>query len=183
MIYINAHDLAAAKVRLKLDRVAPSSPNRARILRGSVVMRPVTRRSILASTAILLGAGLTSEAEAATGAIRLHVVSGGFIVGVGGGDGVLTFRGVSYPLTLSGVSVGATIGVAGADLVGRAYNLQTAQDIEGAYSAGGASVAVAGGGGVMQLSNAKGVVLRVQGRQVGFKLSLAVSGLTIAIKQ
>jgi hypothetical protein len=167
----------------KLDGVASSSLNGARIMRGSLIMRPITRRSILASTAILIGAGLTSEAEAATGAIRLHVVSGGFIVGAGGGDGVLTFHGVNYPLTLSGVSVGATIGISGADMVGRAYNLQTPQDIEGAYSAGSASVAVAGGGGVMELSNAKGVVLRVKGRQVGFKLSLAVSGLTIAIKQ
>lgn len=145
-------------------------------------MYSLTRRNLLASTVTLLGASLTTEAEAATGSIRLHVVSGGFIVGVGGGSGVLTFRGVQYPLTLSGVSVGATIGVAGADLVGTASNLHTVRDIEGAYTAGSAGVAVAGGGAVMELSNAHGVVLRVRGRQVGFKFSLAVSGLSIALK-
>ena len=145
-------------------------------------MYSITRRNLLASTVTLLGALLATEAEAATGAIRLHVVSGGFIVGIGGGSGVLSFRGVRYPLTLSGVSVGATIGLSGADLVGTAANLHDVHDIEGAYTAGSAGVAVAGGAGVVQLSNARGVVLHLQGRQVGFKFSLAVSGLSIALK-
>jgi hypothetical protein len=34
----------------------------------------------------------------------------------------------------------------------------------------------------VQLSNSRGVLLRLSGRQVGFKLSLAVSGLTISLK-
>ena len=39
--------------------------------------------------------GAISEAvEAATGSVDLKMVSGGFIVGAGGGSGFLTFRGV-----------------------------------------------------------------------------------------
>ena len=92
------------------------------------------------------------------------------------------FRGVRYPLSLGGVSFGATIGVSEAQLVGTAYHLNDPHDIEGAYSAASAGVAVAGGGGVVVLSNARGVILRLRGRQVGFKLSLAISGLTISLK-
>ena len=144
-------------------------------------MHSVTRRRVLVSTVTLLGASLTTQAEAATGSVRLHIVSGGFIVGVGGGNGVLSFRGAQYPLTLSGISVGATIGVAGADLVGAAHHLHAVRDIEGAYTAASAGIAVAGGATAIQLSNARGVVLQLQGRQVGFKFSLALSGLTIAL--
>jgi hypothetical protein len=145
-------------------------------------MSILTRRRILVSAAAVIGAGLTTEAQAATGYIRLHIVSGGFILGVGGGDGVLQFRGRSYPLTLGGLSVGATIGISGADLVGTAYHIHDVHDIEGAYSAAGAGVAVAGGAAVADLTNSHGVLLRLRGKQVGFKFSVAAGGLTIALK-
>ena len=41
---------------------------------------------------------------------RVVFTKGGFIVGVGGGHGVWIFRGHSYPFTVSGMSVGFTIG-------------------------------------------------------------------------
>ena len=145
-------------------------------------MKNLTRRSILISAAALAGSGLSTSAEAATGSVRLKIVSGGFIVGVGGGSGVLIFRGVRYPLSVGGVSLGATIGVSGTELVGEAFHLHDPRDIEGSYSAASAGLAVAGGAGVVQLSNSRGVLLRLSGRQVGFKLSLAVSGLTISLK-
>jgi hypothetical protein len=145
-------------------------------------MKNLSPRSLLVSAAALAGFGLSTSAEAATGSVALKIVSGGFIVGVGGGSGVLRFRGVRYPLTVGGVSLGATIGVSGTELVGTAFHLHDARDIEGTYSAASAGLAVAGGAGVVQLSNARGVVLRLSGRQVGFKLSVAVSGLTINLK-
>jgi hypothetical protein len=144
-------------------------------------MNGITRRGVLFSGAVLVAGVSAGTAEAATGSIALKILSGGFILGVGGGSGVLTFQGVRYPLSLSGVSLGATIGVSEAELVGTAFYVHDVHDIEGAYSAASAGVAVAGGGGVVQLSNARGVLLRLQGRQVGFKLSLAVSGLTISL--
>jgi hypothetical protein len=105
------------------------------------------------------------------GSVRLKITKVGFIVG--GGSGTLTFKGKRYRLSISGVSAG-TIGVAGADLVGTASNLRTASDIVGTYSALSAGVAVAGG--------SNGVVLQLQGRQVGFSASLSVSGLTISLQ-
>jgi hypothetical protein len=145
-------------------------------------MNKLTRRGLLISWAAVVGGGLSGTAQAATGSVALKIFSAGFIFGVGGGSGVLVFRGVQYPLTLGGVSAGATIGVSGADLVGTAYHLHDAHDIEGVYTGAGASVAVAGGASVVELSNARGIVLRVKGRQVGFKISFALNGLTINLK-
>ena len=145
-------------------------------------MQQITRRSLIVSAAAFAGAGLAAPAEAATGSIALHIVSAGFIFGVSGGSGVLTFRGVSYPLSIGGISAGATIGASGADLVGTAVNLRTPRDIEGIYSAIGAGLAVAGGRTAAQLSNARGVVLRLRGRQVGFMFSLDLSGMSISLR-
>jgi hypothetical protein len=73
------------------------------------------------AAAMLMVATLPSQAD--TGAVRFRVGSAGFIVGVGGGSGTLTFHGKTYPLRIGGVSVGM-IGISSADLVGRARNLR-----------------------------------------------------------
>jgi hypothetical protein len=122
-----------------------------------------------------------SQSFAETGSIRLKITKVGFIVGVGGGSGTLHFKGHNYRLNIAGVSAG-TIGVAGAELVGTARHLRTAQDIAGSYSAASASVAVAGGAKAVTLQNANGVVLTLHGKQIGFEASLSVSGLTISLQ-
>jgi len=116
-----------------------------------------------------------------TGSVRIVVENVGFIVGVGGGSGVLRFRGRTYPLRVDGLGVG-TIGVARADLVGTASNLRAASDIAGTYSAVGAGIAVAGGGRAITLQNSKGVVLNLSGRQAGFSASLGVGGVTVSMR-
>jgi hypothetical protein len=118
-------------------------------------------RAIKIGLAVIVAAvvalGEPSCSYARTGSVRITVAKAGFIVGVGGGKGTLHFRGKSYPLSIGGVSVG-TIGVAGADLVGRVYNLRSAADIAGTYTAASGSIAVAGGAKVARLQNANGVV-------------------------
>jgi hypothetical protein len=136
--------------------------------------------AVLLAAAFFLTA-VASPSSAETGRVRLKVTSVGFIVGVGGGSGTLTFRGKTYPLRISGVSAG-TIGASGMDLVGTASNLRTAADIAGTYSAASAGVAVAGGGKAATLQNANGVVLTLQGSQVGFQANLSVSGVTISLQ-
>jgi len=134
----------------------------------------------LAAAAVLLTVA-PSQSYAENGTVRLRVSKVGFIVGVGGGSGVLNFKGHQYRFAVSGVSAG-TIGVAGVDAVGTATNLRTAADIAGSYVATSAGLAVAGGGKVATLQNSNGVVLQLHGRQVGFEASLALSGLTISLQ-
>ena len=137
--------------------------------------------AILAGALIMVAATTESRAQTGTGTVRIQIVKAGFIVGVGGGKGTLTFNGKSYPLSIGGVSVG-TIGVATVNLQGTARNLRTAADIAGTYGAASASVAIVGGAKVATLKNEKGVVLEVHGVQLGLEASLSLSGMTIALQ-
>jgi hypothetical protein len=132
---------------------------------------------------VLLSAfGLASSARADTGTVRVVFTKGGFIVGVGGGHGVLRFRGHSYPFAVSGMSVGFTIGASTTNLVGHALNLQSPADIQGTYNVIGAGGALAAGAGGVQLQNQRGVVLQLAGGKVGVELSAAVGGVTITLQ-
>jgi len=61
-------------------------------------------------------------------------------------------------------------------------NLRTAADIAGTYSAVSAGVAVAGGAKVATLQNSNGVVLQLQGKQVGFEAALSLGVMTISLQ-
>ena len=135
--------------------------------------------AILAGAVMLVTA--STESRAQTGSVRIQIVKAGFIVGVGGGSGTLTFNGQSYRLSIGGVSVG-TIGVATVNLERTARNLRTAADIAGTYGATSASLAIVGGAKVATLKNEKGVVLQVHGVQLGLEASLSLSGMTIALQ-
>ena len=134
---------------------------------------------VAAGTIMLLGAPSASYAD--TGSVRIKIVKAGFIVGVGGGSGILHFRGRNYPISIGGISVG-TIGAAGVDLFGRAHNLHSPADIVGTYTAVSGSIALAGGVKGARLQNGNGVVLDLQGRQVGFEASASLGGMTISLR-
>lgn len=133
--------------------------------------------------AVFVGvAGFSVPSRADTGQVAVVFTKGGFIVGVGGGEGVLSFRGKRYPFTVSGMSVGFTIGASTTKLVGRALNLKSPASIEGTFSAIGAGGAVAAGAGGVQLQNANGVILQLSGPKVGAEVSAAVGGVTVRLK-
>ena len=132
--------------------------------------------------AFLATASVSTPSQAETGSIRVVFTKGGFIIGVGGGHGVLTFRGHHYPFTASGMSVGATIGASTTQMVGRALHLHSPGDLAGSYSVIGAGAALAGGAGGVALQNPNGVVLELHGVKVGLELSAAVGGVTITMR-
>ena len=137
----------------------------------------------VALVALLAGvAGVSTPSRAETGQVAVVFTKGGLIVGVGGGEGVLVLRGQRYPFTVSGMSVGFTIGASTSKLVGRALNLRGPASIEGSYSVIGAGGAIAAGAGGVQLQNANGVILQLSGPRVGAELSAAVGGVTIRLK-
>jgi hypothetical protein len=143
--------------------------------------------ALVALLGILWLAGFSTTLHAETGSVAVVFTKGGLILGVGGGEGVLTFRGKHYPFTVSGMSVGATIGASTTKLVGRALNLRGPESIEGTYSAVGAGGALAGGAGSVRLRNTNGVItngviLQLSGPKVGVELSAAVAGVTIRLK-
>jgi hypothetical protein len=136
--------------------------------------------------AVIVGAALTlvgfsTESRAQTGIVHLKVVKVGFIVGVGGGHGTLFYEGHRYRLGVGGVGIGS-LGIAGADLRGTAYNLHHVSDIAGTYGVAGAGGTFVGGASVARLQNEKGVVLELRGAQAGFQVTLGLGGLTISLR-
>ena len=59
----------------------------------------------VALVALLAGvAGVSTPVRAETGQVAVVFTKGGFIVGIGGGEGVLVLRGKRYPFAVSGMS-------------------------------------------------------------------------------
>ena len=150
------------------------------------------RKSCLhVAPAALLGilwlAVISTTLHAETGSVAVVFTKGGFILGVGRGEGVLTLRGRHYPFTVSGISVGGTIGASTTKLVGQAFNLRGPESIEGTYGAVGVGGALAGGAGSVRLRKSNGaitndVILQLSGLKVGVELSAAVVGVSIRLK-
>jgi hypothetical protein len=113
--------------------------------------------------------------------IHFHGGSVGFIVGVGGASGYVKYRGVKYPIDVSGLKVG-TIGITSYDVDGRVYNLRRVSDIEGTYASGEASATAGGGAGGIDMSNGNGVEIRATSTSQGLQLTLGPGGVTITLK-
>jgi hypothetical protein len=140
----------------------------------------IKHSTYLIATAILL-LGVSVGAHAQAGTVHLHVVNAGFIVSTGSGTGTLNYQGKEYRLTVSTTGSG-TIGVAGAELTGTAYNLRTVADIAGDYKTVGLGLTVGGGGQVGRYRNTNGVILELVGVQLGLQMVLGSTGMTIGLQ-
>jgi hypothetical protein len=152
-----------------------------------VMRKSCLRFALAALPGILWLAAISTALHAETGSLAVTFTKGGLILGVGHGEGVLTFRGTHYPFTVAGISVGGTIGASTTKLVGQAFNLRGPESIEGTYSAVGAGAALAGGAGSVRLRNNNGVItnvvtLQLSGPKVGVELSVAAAGVSIRLK-
>ena len=145
-------------------------------------MRSAGFRAALVALIALAAASVSSVARADSGTIRFSVVKGGWFLGASGGSGVLFFHGHRYPLSIGGVSAGLVFGAAHTYLSGRVSNIFAPSDVEGAYGAGGAGAAVGVGVQAIILSNARGAVLELSGRQTGLMLNADLSGLAITLR-
>ena len=138
-------------------------------------------RAALIALTVLLGAGL-SAAHAASGHVQLTIFKGGWIIGASGGSGTLTFHGRRYGLSVGGLSYGLVFGGSKTVLRGRVTHIRRASDVAGVYGAGGAGAAIGAGVRAIVLTNEKGAVLTLSGRQVGLMANADLSGLAISLK-
>lgn len=134
----------------------------------------------LLALAMLFGA--VSMASAASGSISLRIFKAGFVVGGSAGDGVLTFQGRRYPLSIGGLSYGFTFGASETRFHGRVRNIRRPSDINGVYAQGGAGAALGRGAQVIVLTNQNGAILELSGAQKGVIVSLDLSGLALSLK-
>jgi hypothetical protein len=144
-------------------------------------MLSAIRVALIALTAFA-GAALSSAAHADEGFVSLTIYKAGWIIGGSGGGGVLTFHGRSYPLSAGGLDYGLVFGGSKTVLRGRVSNIYRPSDVAGVYGAAGAGLAVGGGARAIVLTNQKGAVLELSGRQVGLMANVDLSGLAITMK-
>jgi hypothetical protein len=142
-------------------------------------MSSALRAALLALTAF---AGLSSAARAEEGTVTLTIYKAGWIIGGSGGGGVLNFRGRNYALSAGGLDYGLVFGGSKTVLRGRVSHIDRPSDVAGVYGAAGAGLAVGGGARAIVLSNQKGAVLELSGRQVGLMANVDLSGLVITMK-
>jgi len=125
--------------------------------------------------------GAATPSMAVTGTVRVTVAKAGFIVGAGGGKGILNFRHRNYPFTVQGLSLGLTAGASLNKLVGRAEYINELSDFSGTYSVVGAGGALIGGVGGVQLRNDRGVIITLQGPKGGLELSANITKVVISL--
>src|ERR1700726_3884646 len=160
-------------------------------------MSSIIRVALLALTAFA-GAALPSASHADSGSVSLTIYKAGWIIGGSGGGGTLNFRGRSYALSAGGLDYGLVFGGSRTVLRGRVSNIYRPSDVAGVYGAagggrgvrgggpaggaapptggGGAGLAVGGGARAIVLTNQKGAVLELSGRQVGLMANADLTG-------
>ena len=139
-------------------------------------------RVALVACAAFAGATLSSASHADEGSVSLTIYKAGWIIGGSGGGGVLNFHGRRYALSTGGLDYGLVFGGSKTVLYGRVSNIYRPSDVAGVYGAAGAGLAVGRGARAIVLTNQKGAVLELSGRQVGLMANADLSGLAITLR-
>jgi len=137
-------------------------------------------RAALVALALFAG---PSSAKADEGLVTLIIFKAGWFVGGSVGNGVLTFHDRPYALSAGGIDGGLVFGGSQTTLQGRVRNIRQASDITGVYAAAGVGVTFGAGVRGIVLTNQKGAVLELSGKQLGLMANVDLSGLAISLKQ
>jgi hypothetical protein len=137
---------------------------------------------MLVALLALGGMGLSSTAYADSGYIRITIIKAGWFFGAHGGWGTLYFHGRRYPLSVGGVDAGLLFGVSETQFAGRVRHIYRPSDVAGVYGQAGAGAALGVGARVIALTNDKGAILELQGRQIGLMVNADLSGLVLALR-
>jgi hypothetical protein len=144
------------------------------------------QRRLIATLAVAgllaLFAGSVLSAKADTEATLL-LSEGSVAAGVGWnwGSGTLTYQGKSYPVKVSGLSVGE-VGVTNAVASGTVHHLKSLDDFDGLYAAAAAEATAGTGKGIAGLVNAKGVTIDLKSDTQGVSLKVAAEGLKVSLQ-
>jgi hypothetical protein len=136
-------------------------------------------RSML--TALVALICLSSASFADSGTVRLTIYKAGWVIGGSGGSGTLFFRGRAYRLSTGGLDYGLVFGGSRTVLYGTVRNISRPSDVAGVYGAAGVGLAIVRGARAIVLTNQKGAVLQLSGRQVGLLVNADLSGLAITL--
>lgn len=149
--------------------------------RGTISMK-MTSAIRTALIGLIAVAASSTQSQADSGYVTLTIYKAGWVIGGSGGSGTLKFRGRTYALSTGGLDYGLVFGGSKTVLRGRVTNINRPSDVAGVYGAAGAGLAVGAGARAIILTNQKGAVLELSGKQVGLLANLDLSGLAITLK-
>jgi hypothetical protein len=147
---------------------------------GDMRMRTISMLTTIAALGFLLSVARAEDKPDAT----LKLSGGSVAAGVGytWGGGTLTYKGKTYQVELSGLSI-ADVGASKIEASGSVYHLNKLADFDGNYTAATAGVTIAGGGSATAMQNQNGVVINIVSTTQGLKFALAASGVSLKIKK
>ena len=138
-------------------------------------------RATLVALTTVAGLAATPSALADGGTISFRVIKAGLVIGGSAGSGTLNFHGRPYHLSIGGLSYGFTFGASAINFHGTVSNIQRPSDVAGVYAAGGVGAAIGHGAGAIVLTNQKGAVLSLTGRESGLIVAADLNGLAITV--
>ena len=138
--------------------------------------------------ALFLGLALISAsvmaadpAKAPSGSVTINETQFALIIGGSTGGGVLTYKGKQYPFKITGISLGANIGVSKLSAVGEVYELNDIAKFDGTFTKLDGSITLGGGVGGSVLKNENGVIMRLTSTSQGIQLNLSASGVSVKL--
>ena len=143
-------------------------------------IRSITMLATIAMLGFVLSVARAEDKPDAT--IKLHGGSVAIGIGYSWAGGTLTYKGKTYEVDVSGLSVG-DVGVTSAEGHGDVYHLNKLSDFDGNYTAAGAGVTVAGGASASAMKNQNGVVINLISTTQGLKFTFAAAGVSMKIKK
>jgi hypothetical protein len=141
---------------------------------------------VLAMAATLLAFGTATAADAKKtpdGTVAIDSTQFALVLGGSTGGGTLTYKGKTHEFKLSGLTVGANVGVTKMEAAGEVYDLKDLAKFPGTYTQWDASATFGGGAGALYLKNENGVVMKLISRNKGLQLNVgSANGVKVTMK-
>ena len=130
---------------------------------------------------VSFGASAADAPKVPAGTVNITETQFALIVGGSRGAGVLNYQGKNYPFKISGMSVGANVGISKVSLAGEVYDMADISKFSGTFTKLESSITLGGGVGGTILKNQNGVIMRLTSTSEGVQLNLSSSGVTVKL--
>jgi len=144
-------------------------------------IRKILSFLILGLAIFSFGASAADAPKKPSGTVSINETQFALIIGGSTGGGVLTYQGNQYPFKLSGMSLGANVGVSKLSASGEVYDLSDISKFSGTFTKLESSITLGGGVGGTVLRNENGVIMRLSSTSQGLQLNLSASGVTVKL--
>lgn len=144
-------------------------------------IRKILSALVIGFSMLTLTATAADAPKKPSGTVSINETQFAFILGGSMGGGVLTYHGKKYPFKISGISLGANVGVSKLAAVGEVYDLSDLSKFSGTFTKLEGSVTLGGGMGGTVLKNENGVIMHLKSTSEGIQFNLSASGVNVKL--